>query len=92
MSLDVKEFNGSAPRSGVPLQPPIGGATGMTAGGVSTYTTAGPGYTFVELYANGASHTFTVSGEQPSTLSQNIASGQRLVYGFAPGSVITVTV
>jgi hypothetical protein len=49
---------------------------------------AGPGVTFVELFANGSAHTFTVSD---SALTQTFALGERHVYGLRKGAVITVT-
>ena len=50
---------------------------------------SGPGFTFVELFANGSGHSFTVSD---SALSQSVAQGERLVYGIRGGAVLTVTV
>ncbi len=87
MSLDVKEFSNLAARSPYPMQPPIGGAS-LTTAGTTTYTVAGPGVTYVELFANGATHTFTVSD---SAVTQTFAQGERHIYGLRKGAVITVT-
>jgi len=74
-------------RSPFPMQPPSGGAS-LTAGGITAYTVSGPGVAFVELYANGASHVFTVSD---SAVAQAIPAGQRVVYGLRAGAAVTVT-
>jgi len=87
MSLDVKEFSNLAGRWPFPMQPPAGGAS-LTTGGTAAYTVAGPGVVFVELYANGASHVFTVSD---SAVAQAIPAGQRIVYGLRAGAAVTVT-
>jgi hypothetical protein len=88
MSLDVKEFSNLTGPSTHVQQPPIGGAS-LTTGGTTTYTVSGPGFTFVELYANGVGHSFTVSD---SALSQSLNLGERVVYGMRGGATITVTV
>ena len=88
MSLDIKEFSNLTGPSTHVQQPPIGGAS-LTTAGTTTYRVSGPGFTFVELFANGSGHSFTVSD---SALSQSVAQGERLVYGIRGGAVLTVTV
>ena len=95
MALEIKEFSGTAGSKQIAMQPVINGTTtGLTVGGTTTYTVAGSGGapSIVELYANGASHTFTVSGGITPLRAQGISSGERLVYGFFKDAVITVTV
>ena len=87
MSLDVKEFGNMAGVSPHLQQPPVGGAS-LTTGGTAAYTVTGPGIAFVELYANGTGHTFTVSD---SALAQAMPAGERVVYGLRKGAVVTVT-
>jgi len=87
MSLDVKEFSNMAGVSTHLQQPPVGGGS-LTTGGTASYTVAGPGIAFVEFYANGSGHTFTVSD---SALAQGLSLGERVVYGLRKGAVVTVT-
>ncbi len=87
MSLDVKEFSNLTGVSTHVQQPPIGGAS-LTTAGTTFYTVGGPGITFVELYANGSGHSFTVSD---SAVSQTLTLGERVVYGMRKGAVVTVT-
>ncbi len=87
MSLDVKEFGNMAGVSTHMQQPPVGGGS-LTTGGTAAHTVAGPGIAFVELFANGSGHSFTVSD---SGLSQSVALGERVVYGMRKGAVVTVT-
>ncbi len=87
MSLDIKEFSNLTGVSTHVQQPPVGGA-GLTTVGTAAYTVLGPGFAFVELYANGSGHTFTVSD---SALSQTLTQGERVVYGMCKGAVVTVT-
>ena len=87
MSLDVKEFSNMTGISTHAQQPPTGGAS-LTTGGTTAYTVGGPGITFVELYANGSGHSFTVSD---SALSQTLTLGERVMYGMRKGAVVTVT-
>ena len=88
MSLDVKEFSNLTGPSTHVQQPPIGGAS-LTTAGTTTYAVLGPGFTFVELFANGSGHGFTVSD---SAVSQTLNLGDRVVYGMRGGAVVTVTV
>jgi hypothetical protein len=87
MSLDVKEFSNLTGPSTHVQQPPIGGSS-LTTGGTTTYTVQGPGFTFVELFANGSGHSFTVSD---SALPQTLNLGERVVYGMRSGAIVTVT-
>jgi hypothetical protein len=88
MSLDIKEFSNTTGTSPHVQQPPTGGAS-LTTGGTTFYTVGGPGTVFVELYANGTGHSFTVSD---SALSQAMPAGARLIYGMRKGAVVTVTI
>lgn len=87
MSLDVKEFSNMTGISTHAMQPPVGGGS-LTTAGTTAYTVAGPGVAFVELYANGSGHTFTVSD---SALAQTLTLGERVIYGMRKGAVVTVT-
>lgn len=92
MSLEIKEFSGNTGSKQIALQPVINAPTGPLAiGGSYTIVGSGGAPSIVELYANGATHSFTVSGGIAPLRNQTIASGERLVYGFAKDAVITVT-
>ena len=86
MSLDVKEFSNMTGVSPHLQQPPTGGASLTTAG--AFYTVGGPGMVFVELYANGVGHVFTVSD---SAVAQAMPAGERVVYGMRGGARVTLT-
>lgn len=87
MSLDVTEFAQTYADRSIPMLPEIGYAS-LATGGTTTYTAKGPGGTIVELYANGAAHTYSVSGGAGATRS--LASGERVTYGITKDLVITV--
>ena len=85
MTLDVREYSGTDGRVQIAMWPPIGGATGLTAAG--TYTVLGPSVTILEITANGAAHTYTISG---SSFVMSLASGSTIYYGVRKDAVLTV--
>jgi hypothetical protein len=92
MTLEIKEFSGNTGSKQIAMQPVISAPTSpLAVGGSYTIAGAGGAPSIVELFANGASHSFTVSGGVAPLRNQTIASGERLVYGFAKDAVITVT-
>lgn len=91
MALIVTEHAGKLGRAQVAMQPGAGPQGGLTVSGTSAYTVVGSGAgpAFLELYAHGSPHYFTVTGG--AGRSQYIGQGERVTYGFHKGTVITVT-